>query len=290
MARHPLAGYKILTCLNPPGEDGTFIAVELDGFPEWVVEAVIVNTDAGPGVSAQFIYARQDDGYGRSATVGWKRHNDAIYDALLIEESVRVHYPDVIDPLGSSGLVPQELNRAISHRKLVDLARYVALERADYATDLAATITADEAVSLVARQVGPLWRRSAEHTRSLTRPVKRTGRKGNGIAHYLDWAMQCDELTRAGNKQVRKMLLRDHGGEASAYSREYIRDQLRDARRKKLLSSLGPGNGGGELTDHAIKLLEDIDFSEIKGPEWDDDRLNKFVARRARTLELRVSR
>jgi hypothetical protein len=289
MDRHPISDYRILTCVDPPGDERTFIAVAIDGFPGWVVEAVIVTTNAGAGVSAQFIYPRQDDGYGvgRPATIGLKRYLDAMYDGLLIEESVRVSVPDVLNRIGPPSVIPQELHRAISHRNLVKLARHVALERAEFAAGVADVLSGAEAISLVARQAGPLFRRSASHNRSLTKPVTRAGRKGNGIAHYLDWAMQYHELAEAGENQVVKILHHRHG--EMGKKRNYIRDTIGDIRRQDLLTRPVKGKAGGELTDHAIELLEDIDPNEIKGPEWDAYRLNEFVARRARILEMRVS-
>jgi hypothetical protein len=85
---------------------------------------------------------------------------------------------------------------------------------------------------------------------STTRP--RTGRKGNGIDHYLTWAIRYADKTRAGVRNPHAALAVEHPG----FSTNYIRDTVTDARRRyQLLTDAGQGRAGGELTAKALALI-----------------------------------
>jgi hypothetical protein len=84
----------------------------------------------------------------------------------------------------------------------------------------------------------------------LTGESKRPGRRGNGIDHYLTWAVRYADKVRAGRLHPVSELAREYGESAT-----YVRDTITDARRRyQLLTKPGQGRAGGELTEKALGL------------------------------------
>lgn len=85
----------------------------------------------------------------------------------------------------------------------------------------------------------------------LSGPIKRAGKLGNGIDHYLVWAIRYVEMCEIEAKNPIKAL-------AEKYDKSvvYVRDTVTDARhRYGLLESNGQGRAGGALTDKALSHI-----------------------------------
>ena len=80
---------------------------------------------------------------------------------------------------------------------------------------------------------------------------ERSGRRGNGIDHYLFWSVAYVDKLRKGVRYPIAELAADTGRD-----RAYIRDTIRDARtRYGLLTPVGQGRAGGDLSEKALRLL-----------------------------------
>jgi hypothetical protein len=235
--------------LDVDGDGRSHFLVEIDSFPQWLVEVVVMNSSTGLVISDLRIYPNQDgefmvDGDPFKAKIGSRTidvrdgpHNGLPWDGYA--ENV------------PTGGIPSGLLRAISTTELLKLARLRAAPAAEQAEDYIDSGNFEE--------IELRLRRAAKHNRSIeTGPVSRPGRKGNGDEHYLEWAEDYDELTRAGNRQQIKTLLAIYGGVDHGKPREYIRDTIHDARRKGLLTSSGHGIPGGLLTMKAKDLRETL--------------------------------
>ena len=80
---------------------------------------------------------------------------------------------------------------------------------------------------------------------------KRPGRRGRSDLDYARLAAAYEQVFMAGSTRPVFDL-----GKQLKLSRARVRDLLHEARRRGLLSSTGPGQGGGTLTEKAKALLE----------------------------------
>jgi hypothetical protein len=83
--------------------------------------------------------------------------------------------------------------------------------------------------------------------------VKRTGRGGNGIDHYLIWAVRYSRKIEMGVRNPHRELAKEHQVDWT-----YVRDTVTDARRRYgLLTDGVRGRAGGSLTAKARELLKE---------------------------------
>jgi hypothetical protein len=83
-------------------------------------------------------------------------------------------------------------------------------------------------------------------------PPRRPGPAGRPDTFYLDIAVRIDKATQARSRRP----IADVTAQLPGYTREYVRDLVREARRRDLLSQALPGKGGGRLTPRARRLLK----------------------------------
>jgi hypothetical protein len=77
----------------------------------------------------------------------------------------------------------------------------------------------------------------------------RPGRRGRPDQHYAAWAAQYHEHALRSSRPVATL------AEETGVSTARVRDHIRQARNRGLLSPAPPGRSGGELTDYALQLL-----------------------------------
>jgi hypothetical protein len=189
------------------GAQGWDLTATIEGHPEWVARAVVLDAGNGP-VVAELTVTPAPKQHGAVPAVG----------------------------LGA------RLVRKVNVGELADLVRGASADAAadfeDWADVLEGT---PDAVAL---------REMAESVQA--GPTPRPGRRGNGIDHYLTWAVRYAEKVSNGVRNPHKQLADEH----DVPSWEYVRDTITDARRRYgLLTKPGPGKAGGVLTDKAKQLL-----------------------------------
>lgn len=232
--------YKVIGA-GAVGDRG-HLTVQVDGYPGWVLEVVVMPTPTGLAVTDlsvipyQLTYQGPDEG-------SLKMGSRIIRKGERWPESSWSELGEDVPPGG----IPTRLMRAINMGQLVALARkHLA---ADGAFKAGAAKRLGERNSDLADQ----FRTMAQESVSLSAvdPVKRSGRRGNGIDHYLRWAMLYDEKIRAGVTHPNKELAEEHHETPT-----YVRDTITDARRRyKFLTDAGQGRAGGLLTEKALALI-----------------------------------
>ena len=156
-----------------------------------------------------------------------------------------------------AGGIPTRLIRAINIGQLLELAQERAAAESEYQAGVAGRL------SKKCPESAEFARRLADHSEAITGPRKRPGKRGNGIEHYLRWAVRYDEKVRAGVRFPIKALADEH-----RLTVRYVRDTITDARRRyHLLTKPGQGHAGGQLTDDALKILADMAKREEATPE-----------------------
>jgi hypothetical protein len=248
-------------------EDRRFhMQVGADGFPDWVVEVVLMLSSSGPAITDLLIYPRRDEGWTktrRTGADGLPLPTEPTFGPSLAEQSEGISpygpwarpmratpwsaNPDDIPPGG----IPGRLMRAINPGQLLELARPLA-------KDLASNF------DLPRRDDDPYiaahYRKIADLSRSVAEPAKRTGRRGNGVDHYLGWAVRYAE--KGGAPHPIKELAEEHAmqyGIEYGQAHNYVRDTITDARRRYGLLEKPPGQGlsGGTLTQKALDLIRE---------------------------------
>lgn len=146
-----------------------------------------------------------------------------------------------------AGGLPARLIRKVNPGELLDLATEAAIEKKGLAEQLLKLgIPLDQG-----DPVADYLRSFSTAGDSLAGEGRRPGRAGNGIDHYLDWAIAYAEKVEAGERHAIVALSDEHGK-----TRQYVRDTITDARRRHgLLTKPGQGKAGGQLTDKALKLI-----------------------------------
>lgn len=135
-----------------------------------------------------------------------------------------------------SGGISARLIRSIRPGKLLAKAQQIASAEAPKSAKRVAP-SPDVVINAIAR-IGNAERR-------------RPGRKGNGVEHYLDWAVLYNDKVQAGSRKPIVDLARQ-----TNWSVTTVRDTIANARSKYgLLTSSGQGRAGGELTPVARRLL-----------------------------------
>lgn len=239
------------------GSDNRFhLQVAVEGFPQWVVEAVVMQTASGAAVSDLLIYPRHDTG--KVASDGRPLPDEPVFGLSWAEQSDRFSAegpwgrPMRATPWSADandvppGGIPGRLMRAINPGQLLFLAGKCAAELAP-SMSAAAEHFADSDPGL-----SSFYRTVVDRGQALASPAKRTGRRGNGIDHYLLWAVRYHEKTAAGVAHPIKELADEHDETTT----NYVRDTITDARRRYgLLTTSGQGRAGGQLTPLALDLI-----------------------------------
>jgi len=157
-----------------------------------------------------------------------------------------------VRPVAVAGLptggVPARLVRKINPGELLDLTRTRASESGEGLSQLA-----EMGIALEPGHPVTVYMESfSASANALSGQKKRPGRAGNGIDHYLDWAIRYAQRVDAGDRHPIVSLAEEHGK-----TRQYVRDTITDARRRYgLLPRPGQGKAGGQLTDKARSLIE----------------------------------
>lgn len=241
--------YTVLDWEQP--EDGRgFLHVLVEGFPEWAVEVTVMPTEAGPAIVDLRIYPwiftkDEDEGPGHF------RQGHRLFHTKD-PEIAAMWSKQATEPVSG---IPARLIRAINAGQLLSLAQQRAAQDLDANIGRAQRFAHAKKLDL-SRQF--LARAAKSQALSAELP-KRTGRRGNGIDHYLLWAVRYAQKTATGVAHPIAALAKETGEEAN-----YIRDTIHEARRRGLLTKppggepgrRGGGRAGGELTDEALNLLE----------------------------------
>jgi hypothetical protein len=206
--------------LIPYGDQESFLLyARIPDYPAWVVEVVVRLTESGPIASNIQV----------SPAASFAQEPDA-------PEELRL----------PAGGIPTRLLRQINVGQLLALAQEIGRQQG---RELAAETQkgrefVDYGDGHILNYVDA-FRDLGEADR--TRP----GRRGNGIDHYLVWAVRYDLKVRASCPHPIAELAEEHGE-----SKSYIRDTIADARRRYgLLTTAGQGRAGGTLTKKALALL-----------------------------------
>jgi hypothetical protein len=85
---------------------------------------------------------------------------------------------------------------------------------------------------------------------------RRPGSHGRPDLYYARLAQLYVELVNAGSRSPVQNIADRLSADGQPYSRDYVRDQLVDARRRGLLTHPPRGRPGGQLTRRAVKLLD----------------------------------
>jgi len=205
-----------------PGH-GLVAFAEINGYPQWVVRAEIVTTDSGPSI--------------RRLEIGPHPTADQTWD-------------EVETPLGG---IPARLVRSVNVGELLDLiAEEVTQKVQSMAASFSDGLDDPEDVRTMflsgyVDRMGPL-----------AAPRKQNGSAGNGIDHYLAWAVRYVQAIEAGERRPVKVLAAEH-----KLTETYVRDTITDARRRHgLLTKPGQGRAGGRLTDKALTLIAERETEE----------------------------
>ena len=215
-----------------------FVAVE--GYPGWAVEAVVMRTDSGPVLTDLSVWPWQ-------VTVAGPEPGTSQMGGRVFaqgEPHPESGWSELAEDVPPGG-IPARLIRSINAGQLVALAQKQA--------NAAAVVEADRADRFAASRpdLARYLRATSVASTSITGPVKRSGRRGNGIDHYLTWAVRYADKIEAGVAHPNKVLAKEHNETTN-----YVRDTITDARRRYgLLTKSGQGRAGGQLTAKALALI-----------------------------------
>ena len=216
--------HEILNAAIPrPNEVRLWCSIQ--DFPDWVADATVMVGKFGPSVAELHLYPKTPE-VGRDGT--WSQDPNDLPRVSL----------------------PSRLLRQVNAGELLDLAQKWAREIAGDMTrqDRTNATRLAEADSDFADYLARMDRAGA-----VARPAQRQGRRGNGIDHYLTWAVRYADAVAAGERHVHEYL-----SEKYAVSVRYSTDVVQDARRRYgLLTSGGQGRAGGILTEKALKLIRE---------------------------------
>jgi hypothetical protein len=227
--------------------DGRWLVATIEGYPDWVVRVSLLETDSGPAIAELQVRPWQQH-YAQKSKKGWQRYwvrrdgtTTPIKSAPLAEAGDWSGEPSDLPPGG----IPARLIRSINAGELLSLVRRCARDE---------QLTMNEGADRVSER-DPAWaaymRDIAAASETLTGEPKRRGRLGNGIDHYLTWAVRYSEKVSAGETHPIAALASEHGE-----TRNYVRDTITDARRRHgLLTYPGQGRAGGVLSEKALDLL-----------------------------------
>lgn len=219
----------------------------VEGYEAWVVEAVVLPTSVGPAIGNVSIYPRQTllVQVTEGAVVGKKvvDHTGETVPSGVTDLPDGQHWTGEARDVPPGG-VPARLIRQLNVGELVALARASAHDEQDRLTG-AAERASDPAFAEYLRGV-------AAKAGGITERPSRRGRRGNGIDHYLVWAVRYSQKVATGSKRPIAELAEEHNEEIV-----YVRDTVTDARRRHKLLSGAPGQGraGGQLSERALELL-----------------------------------
>jgi hypothetical protein len=233
--------------------DGHYLLASIEGYPGWVVAVDLLETDRGPAITELHVFPFQE--HTAQESEGGMQHRWRRLDGTwtppkwaLLEENARMRWSHDPADLPAGGGIPARLIRTLNPGELLELARQCAQEELTKATAQA---------DLLADRI-PEWasylHKVAAASEALAGAPKRTGRRGNGIDHYLRWAVRYTEKVRKGEKHPIAVLAAEWAN--SGVTANYVRDTITDARRRYgLLTKPGQGLAGGDLTEKALLLL-----------------------------------
>jgi hypothetical protein len=216
--------HEILNAAIPrPNEVRLWCSIQ--GFPDWVAEATVMVGRFGPSLAELRLYPKvQDDGPDGT----WSRD------------------PKDLPPVS----LPTRLLRRVNAGELLDLTQKWAREIADSmnSEDQSAARRLADADADFADYLARM-----DSAGSIAQPKQNVGRRGNGIDHYLTWAVRYADAIASGERHVHEYL-----SEKYEVSVRYSTDVVQDARRRYgLLTSGGQGRAGGILTEKALKLIRE---------------------------------
>jgi hypothetical protein len=221
--------------------DQGHLHVAVDGYPGWAVEVVVMQTTSGLVVSDLHVVPYQ-------RTVLGDQKGTSKLGSRVFAKGEAVHWSPDWSELATDvpvGGIPSRLLREVNLGQLLTLAQQEAA---------AEVLVADERANRIASKNPDLAkeiRALATGSKSMTGPVKRSGRRGNGTDHYLLWAVRYHEKAAAGVGHPIKELAKEHDETPT-----YVRDTITDARRRYgLLTTSGQGRAGGQLTPKALDLI-----------------------------------
>ena len=241
MANHEVIHFELVS----PG--GVRLIATIRGFPAWLVRAHVVAIDGLATLAELTVYPMA-----RADLEAWQ-DLDRVSDPELGPTRPELLAQVVPTPRGESwsgdvqdvpsGGIVARVIRTINVGELIVQARRCAAEDASRSADGA----------LRSPRLAPRMAIRAAQADHLVRSATRTGRRGNGVDHYLEWACSYAALTHAGELHPIARLAKETGESVT-----YVRDTITDARRRYgLLTSAGRGRAGGHLTDKAFALLRD---------------------------------
>jgi hypothetical protein len=235
-----VAEYRVIDFWEKHGAG--HLRVAIDNFPAWAVEAVVMQADTGPCIADLRVYPLQPLESDPNGT--WFRYGSRVYTGSE-RPAPGQKWSEVPSDIPGAG-VPATLLRSLNTGKLIQLAQREATAEDARLTEASRRFQHQPDFSQY------LERRAQSNRRFRGRP-KRPGRAGNGIDHYLMWAVWYDAKVAAGVRHVNKELAKEHGR-----TPQYVRDTTTDARRRYgLLTKPGQGRAGGRLTEKALRLLEE---------------------------------
>lgn len=222
-------------------DDRGHLCVAVDGYPGWAVEVVVMQTTSGLVVSDLHLVPYQ------RIMLGDMKDTSKL-GSRVFAKGEAIHWWPHWSELASDvplGGIPSRLLRE------VNLGQLLAMAQKEAAAEVS---VADERANRVASKNPDLAkeiRALAAGSKTMTGAAKRTGRRGNGVEHYLLWAMRYHEKVAAGVAHPIKELAGEHDETTN-----YIRDTVTDARRRYgLLTPSGQGRAGGQLTPKALALI-----------------------------------
>lgn len=220
-----MAKHDLLADLGPAGPGGLRILASFSGRPEWAIEVLVLATDAGPCVRELKVQPHEG-------------HNYAKEGGAM--------------PRGG---ITTRLMRDVNVGELLDLARDCARSREATVLAVAGNPAPDLPITDDFREeLAATLRQQAATIGALSHRSRRPGKRGNGIDHYLTWAVRYAEkvaaVPRVRNPNV--VLAKEF-----RETPEYVRDTITDARRRYGLLTASPGRGrsGGTLTPKALDLI-----------------------------------
>jgi hypothetical protein len=242
-----VARHKLLAFRSSPSTNTFELVASIDGYPEFVVCARL-RLAPEPEIAAFRVLCLD-----ATARQNLQTHPER-FD--LFKHLGQRDYPTFADAALPDGGVPFRLTRAVSLGELLELARQTARKGKDETARKIKGQVAEgdpDVARYVRENVLPSFERRTSQLAS--RPPKRPGRKGNGIAHYLAWAERYAEKVEKGSTHPIAELAREF--KDAGATPNYVRDTITDARRRYglLEPPLGRGRASGGLTLKARALI-----------------------------------
>jgi hypothetical protein len=228
------------------------LVASIKGYPAWAVEVeVFLTANSTVNLAELRIYPREHVvavhhyghywGPGEGDKTGWTGEDRLISES--VEERERWSRAPAHVPPGG---IPARLVRAINAGELLNMAQRCA-------RDDARTSTRWKNEYAIVSPWGSTDFIIQTGSRLSGAGRQRPGRKGNGVDHYLRWAVLYVEKVHGGVRQPIVALANEHNEKET-----YVRDTIAVARRKyHLLTPSGQGRAGGQLSPKAVQLLEE---------------------------------